>query len=198
MEQWIERFGPWAVFFGLMVEGEVALILAGYAVNHGYLELLPTLLAGTLGGTCSDSLYYWIGRRYGARLLRSRPSLRPLRARAILLLRRSGHIMAFSARFAFGLRIALPIAMGAARMRPHVFHPYNALGALAFSIVYLGVGYGVGTAIQQMIRRAGISEVQVLTAIVTIGALVWFVREWRLYHTPPETTIARRAVRRRR
>ena len=183
-QDWIERFGPWAVFAGLLVEGEVALLLAGVAVQHGYLELLPTLLLGTAGGTCSDSVYYWLGRRFGARVLRSRPALRPLRARAILLLRRYGHIMAFFTRFAFGMRIALPAAMGAARMHPRVFHLYNALGSLAFAVVYLSLGYGLGRAVHRMIQRSNISEEHVMVAVILLGILIWCVREWRLYHAP--------------
>ena len=199
MEQWIEQFGPWAVFAGLMVEGEMALILAGYAVHHGYLPLLPTLLMGTLGGVCSDGLYYWLGRIYGARLLRSRPGLRPLRARAILLLRRRGHMMALTVRFAFGIRIVLPTVMGAARMRPRVYHAYNAIGSFLFSVVYVSLGYAFGRAIQRLIASAGISEVHVLGALVVIGTIIWLVHEWKLYHEmPEELRTGWRPLRRRR
>jgi len=197
VEQWIERIGPLAVFFGLMIEGEMALILAGYAVNHGYLELVPTLLMGTAGGVCTDALYFWLGRRYGARLLRSRPGLRPLRARAVLLLRRYGHLMAFAVRFAIGLRIVLPIVMGASRMPPRVYHLYNAFGSLTFSVVYLAVGYGFGQAIHRLIARWNLSEVHVLGAIVVIGALIWAVHEWRLSRRPPEPVGKGRVTRRR-
>ena len=199
MEQWIEQFGPWAVFAGLMVEGEMALILAGYAVHHGYLPLLPTLLMGTLGGACSDGLYYWLGRIYGARLLRSRPGLRPLRARAILLLRRRGHMMALTVRFAFGIRIVLPTVMGAARMRPRVYHTYNAIGSFLFAVVYVSLGYAFGRAIQRLIASAGISEVHVLGAVLVIGTIIWLVHEWRLYHEmPEELRTGWRPLRRRR
>ena len=199
MEQWIEQFGPWAVFFGLMVEGEMALILAGYAVHSGYLPLLPTLLAGTAGGLCSDGLYYWLGRHFGARFLRNRPKLRPLRARAILLLRRRGHMMALSVRFALGIRIVLPTVMGAARMKPRVFHGYNLIGAALFSVVYVALGYLFGRAIQRLIERLGISEVHVIAAVVVVGTIVWIVREWRLYHEmPEELRTGWRPIRRRR
>jgi membrane protein DedA with SNARE-associated domain len=196
-QHWIERFGPWAVFIGLMTEGEMALIIAGYALHHGYLQLLPTLLLGTAGGTCTDSLYYWLGRSYGIRILRSRPKLRPLRARAVLLLRRYGHLMALGVRFAFGLRIALPIAMGSARMRPRVFHLYNAIGAFLFAVVYLGIGYGLGTVFRRLIAQAD-TEDYALAGMLALGALVWIVNEWRIYHaTPLETRNGWRLLRRR-
>jgi membrane protein DedA with SNARE-associated domain len=182
----IERFGPWAVFIGLMTEGEMALIIAGYAIHHGYLQLMPTLVLGTAGGICTDSLYYWLGRLYGIRILRSRPKLRPLRARAVLLLRRYGHMMALGVRFAFGLRIALPIAMGAARMKPRLFHPYNAVGSFLFAVVYLGVGFGFGKVFHTLIGRAGNDEVYALFALLAAGAVLWVWNEWRIYHTRPE------------
>ena len=199
MEQWIEQFGPWAVFFGLMVEGEMALILAGYAVHHGYLPLLPTLLAGTAGGFCSDGLYYWLGRHFGARFLRARPKLRPLRARAILLLRKRGHMMALSVRFAIGIRIVLPTVMGAARMKPRIYHTYNLIGCFLFAVVYVALGYVFGRAIERLIDRLGISEVHVIVAVVVIGTIAWLVREWRLYHEmPEELRTGWRPIRRRR
>lgn len=179
LEQWIDQFGPWAVFVGLLLEGEMALIVAGYALSRGYLDLLPTLLLGTAGGTFSDSIYYWIGRRVGQRLLRGRRSLRPLRARAVLLLRRYGEVMAFATRFAFGMRIVLPVAMGSNRMRPGVFHPYNAMGAFVFAIVYLSLGYGFGAAIQRLIRRSAVSELQVVGALGALAALLWVTHRWR-------------------
>lgn len=169
----------------MLAEGEVALILAGYALHHGYLDPLPTLLMGTAGGTCSDSLYYWLGRRFGARIIRARPALRPLRIRAVVLLRRWGHITAFATRFAFGLRIALPIAMGAARMHPRVFHLYNALGALTFAVVYLGIGFGFGRVVHQLFVRSGLSEVQLIGAVVVLVALIWLGREWMIYRRVP-------------
>ena len=199
MEQWIEQLGPWAVFFGLMVEGEMALILAGYAVQHGYLPLVPTLLAGTAGGFCSDALYYWLGRHFGARFLRNRPKLRPLRARAILMLRRHGHMMALTVRFAFGIRIVLPTVMGAARMKPRIYHSYNLVGCFLFAVVYVALGYLFGRAIQRLIERAGISEGHVIGAVVAIGTVVWLVREWRLYHEMPvEMRTGWRPLKRRR
>lgn len=191
-ETWIERYGYWAVLLGGVLEGEVVFILAGYALSRDYLEPLPTLLLGAVGGTLGDSLYFWIGRAYGARLLKSWRSLRPLRARAILLLRRRGRATALLVRFAYGLRVALPIAIGAARIRPSTFHPYNALGALCFTALYLGLGAGFGAVVQEVLGRVGPWEPRIVAGVLLLGALVWLLREWRLYHSADDAARRRR------
>ena len=184
LEQWIEQYGYVAVFLGSIVEGETALVLAGFGVSRGYLEPATTFLLALAGGTLGDSAYYWIGRRYGARLLRRRRSLRPLRARAVLMLRRRGHAMAFLVRFAYGLRIVLPIAIGAARIRPWTFHPANLAASACFAALYLTLGYAFGEAIEDFLGHAAAWETRVLVGLLACGAVAWIIREWRLYRYP--------------
>lgn len=178
LEGWIERYGYLAVFIGALLEGETVLILAGYSVARDYLAVGPTFLLAAAGGTLSDSVYYWIGRHFGARFVRSRRSLRPYRARAVLLLRRTGHAAAFLNRFAYGLRVLLPMVMGAVRMRPHVFHVYNLAGSLCFAAVYLGLGYLFGEAADELIARLRTREAGLVMAIALLGGAAWLAREW--------------------
>lgn len=191
MVGWIEQYGYWAVFFGVVLEGEVALILAGYTLSRGYLNALPVFLLAVAGGTAGDSLYYLLGRHYGGRLIRRFPRLRRLRARAVLLVRRWGRSAAFLTRFAYGLRSALPMTIGAARMPPRVFVPFNVAGALVFALVYLSLGYLFGEAIEELLGRVRPYEKWILLGILGAGALFWAVREWRIFRAPdPEAVDA--------
>lgn len=183
LASWIESYGLWAVFFGMLLEGETVLILAGYAASQGYLPLLPTLLLGAGGGALADSLYYGVGRRYGPALIRRFAALRRLRARAVLFVRRWGRQAAFLTRFMYGMRIVLPMSMGAARFRPRVFLPFNGLGALAFAALYVSLGYFFGRTVQDLLGRVRPYETWVVLGLVVVGAIVWGVREWRLYHS---------------
>lgn len=183
LEGWIERYGYLAVLIGAMLEGETVLVLAGYSVARDYLDPVPTFLLAAAGGTASDSVYYWLGRHFGARLVRSRRSLRPYRARAVLLLRRTGHAAAFLSRFAYGLRVVLPMVMGVVRMRPSVFHAYNLAGSLCFALVYLSAGYLFGEAADQMIERLRSREAALLLGIALLGLAVWLAREWWILHS---------------
>jgi membrane protein DedA with SNARE-associated domain len=185
---WIEQYGYAAVFAGGLLEGETVMVLAGYSISRGYLAPVPTFLLATLGAALGDFVYYWLGRRYGGRLIRQWRFLRPLRARATLVLRRWGGTTAFLTRFAYGLRIILPMSLGAARLRLVIFLAYNWAAAACFSALYLTLGYLFGAAVQEWLDRVRPYERWILLSVIVLGALIWAVREWRLYRAPlPET-----------
>lgn len=179
-ESWIQSYGYFALFLGAMLEGEAVLIVAGYTLSRGYLDPIPAFLVAAAGATVGDGLYFWIGRRFGARLIRGRPKLRPLRARATLLIRRRGHSAAFLQRFAYGLRMVLLVVLGAVRMRPLTFHLFDALSALCFAALYLTLGYLFGQAIQEFLGRVGPWETALIVGVLVLGAVTWALREWWL------------------
>lgn len=179
----MEAWGPWVVLFGAVVEGETVLVAAGYAVSQGHLPLLPTFALAVLGATLGDHLFYLLGRSWGPQLFRRVSALRRLRARATLALRRWGRATAFASRFAYGLRIVLSVSMGAARFPIRLFLPFNLLGATAFSALYLSLGYFFGEAVEELLGRTRGWQTPVLVGIAAAGALIWIIREWRLFHS---------------
>jgi membrane protein DedA with SNARE-associated domain len=191
---WIQTYGYLAVFLGGVLEGETILIIAGYSISQEYLAPVPTFVLAAAGGAFGDFVYFNIGRRYGPRAIRRFPFLRPLRARAALILRRWGRLAAFLTRFAYGLRIALPMTMGAARFPIPVFLIFNLFGALTFAAVYLSLGFLFGHAIEDLLGRVRPFEKWILLGLVATGAVFWAVREWRLYHAEPEDDDSDEAV----
>ncbi|MBW3628242.1 MAG: DedA family protein [Gemmatimonadetes bacterium] len=178
----IESYGYWAVLVGGVLEGETVFIAAGYAVSQDYLAPLPTFIAAVTGGSLGDFLYFTLGRLFGARLIRRFAFLRRLRARAVLFLRRWGRATAGLTRFAYGLRIILPMTIGAARFPGAAFILYNLIGSLAFAGVYLSVGYLFGETLEEVLGTVRRYEKPLLIGLAVAGAVVLGVREWRLYH----------------
>lgn len=182
MGDWIRQYGLWAVFIGGVFEGEAVFIAAGYAVSQGYLPLVPTVVVAVLGGTLGDHAWYALGRRWGIRLLRAVPSFRALRVRAGRLFRRWGRATAFVARFAYGLRIVIPLTLGTTRFPLRAFVPFNILGAVVFACVYLSVGYFFGEVAEETLTRVRGYEPWIVGGIVAVGLAVWAVWEWKLFH----------------
>ena len=180
----IETYGYWAVFVGMLIEGEIILLLAGYMISRGYLDPVSTLLVGAAGGTTVDFAYYMVGRRYGQSVIRRFAALRRVRSRAVLFLRRFGKPAAFVVRFAYGLRIVSLLTMGSARLRPAVFLSFNGLGAIAFSAVWLGLGYLSGETLRELLGRIGDYDHWIIPGLIVAVLLILAVREWRLFHAP--------------
>lgn len=183
--EWVETLGAVTVFIGGAIEGEAVFIAAGYAVSQGLLAWKSTFLLAVLGGTLGDHLFYLLGRLYGASLIRSFPWLRRLRAHATVLLRRWGRGAAFLMRFAYGLRMVLPLTMGATRFPVRFFLPFNILGAVAFASVYLSLGYFFGEVAEEALARLGALRLWIPVLILALGALAWIAREWLLLRRAP-------------
>lgn len=183
MQEWIETYGYWAVFLGGIFEGETILIVAGFAISRGYLQVVPTFLLAAAGGSLGDFAYYSLGRAHGQAVIRRFPRFRRLRARAALFLRRWGRAAAFLTRFAYGLRVILPMSMGAARLRVPIFVLFNTLGSITFVTVYLTLGFLFGETIQDLLGRVRPYERWIISGLLLLGALIWAVREWRLYRS---------------
>jgi membrane-associated protein len=59
-------------FLGLVLPGEVALILGGVLAARDRIPLAAALAVGTAGALAGDTAGYWIGRRWGPWLLATR------------------------------------------------------------------------------------------------------------------------------
>ena len=140
----IAQHGYSITFLGALIEGETVMILAGLAAHRGYLHL--PLLAGlaALGSFIGDQMYFFIGRRFGNRLVARFPRLEPgVRHADALLLRYAGAAV-IAVRFLYGFRVLGPIAMGMTRLKWRTFLVFNAVGAILWSMCWLAVGYLLG------------------------------------------------------
>jgi membrane protein DedA with SNARE-associated domain len=67
LNDFIARYGLYAVFLLVMIEGDITLLLAG-VLAHSYFfgdhSFAWVLLAGTLGGAASDNIAYLTGREF--------------------------------------------------------------------------------------------------------------------------------------
>jgi len=140
----IAQYGYAAVFFGALLEGETVLLLAGYAAHRGYLDFAVLTGVAMAGAMAGDQLFFWIGRRHGQALLRRRPAWRGKVDHALGLIQQhpAGAILAM--RFMWGLRIALPVAVGLSDVARWRFFWLNLASAALWAPLVGGAGYLFG------------------------------------------------------
>jgi membrane protein DedA with SNARE-associated domain len=171
-----------AVVLGGFVEGETTTVLAGYAAHQGYVAWWRVAAFSALVHFCIDQTWFVLGRWRGQQLMARFPKLARGVARLTPRLHRHRRWFAFSLRFLYGLRTAGPIAMGFARVPWFEFSFFSALGALAWSSLWCGVGYGFGQTITAVLGRIAHYEREalVVAAIVAVGVVVGLAwRHWR-------------------
>lgn len=156
---------------------ELAPIFGGIAVHEKELRLVPLLLAITLGGWIATALLYTVGRLKWEAIRRRFPRTRATGTVALRVVRRNPVTASFLVRFAFGLRIVLPMACGAARMPLYLYLPISLLGSIAWTAVFTAVGYVAGEAAVQAIGH--LSKVGEIVGAVIVTVAVFAFLRWQ-------------------
>ena len=176
----VAEYGHLAVFIGTFFEGEVILVLAGFAAQQGHLSLATVIAVAFCGATLGDQVFFFIGRRYGRALLERFPALqaRAQKVQELLLRYHAGLIV--GVRFAYGLRILGPIVIGTTPLPARRFMFFNALGAAIWAPLIAGAGYLFGQTLELLLADLKQFEGIVMLAIVGAAVLIGLVhRSWR-------------------
>lgn len=174
----IARYGLYAVFLLVMLEGDLTLLLAGVFAHSGFFgehSFLWVLLAGTLAGTTSDNIAYFTGRQFrkGVRDLRFYRAAQPRMER---LTNKFGGLSIFLSKYIYGLRWASCIFHGVSRMPYLRFMLVSVTSCFAWVLVLSGAGYffsGVVIGLIGDFQRLG----KVLLVIVVVGIAGFYLAE---------------------
>jgi undecaprenyl-diphosphatase len=170
---------------GVVVPGELAIVLGGVLAQFGRLPLWAVVVAGAAGAIIGDSIGYAVGRRFGDRLLGRLPRsfVRPDRVeRAKAFVRRLGGRAVFAGRFTAVLRALVPAVAGTAGMPYRTFVIYNAAGGVLWATGVALLGDGAGGAYQAAESAATRAGLILLGAAVVGAAAVALVHRRRQRH----------------
>lgn len=171
----LQQYGYALIFAGTLVDGETLLMLGGYFAHHGYLELPLVMLTAFVGAICGDQLFFYIGRRHARGLLERFPKLRD---RVNVALHRVEHHqgkVVLTMRFLWGLRMALPLALGMSTMSARRFFWLNLVSAAVWSAAFAVIGYGASQILSTLVDDLRRYEWQVAAGLVLVAlaALAW-------------------------
>ncbi|HWD54557.1 MAG TPA: DedA family protein [Acidimicrobiales bacterium] len=179
-----------SIMIGFVFPGETAVILGGVIASKGGVSVVGMTACVVLCAIAGDSIGYWVGDKWGGRLLQ----FGPLRKRqkgiesALAQLKRRGAVAVFVGRFTAFLRAVIPGLAGVSKMRYRVFLPANAAGALCWGVLFVLLGYFVGERVEKV---TGIAS-DVLLGLIVVLIVVLFVRrrrkEKREFEGPSETS----------
>lgn len=168
---------------GLPIPEETILMLAGYLVWEGKLQLPIVLVVGIASAIMGDNLGYWLGRKFGRRAVERYERwifVTPERLDATQrIVARYGPLAVFAARFLPGVRfLAGPVA-GITGVRPLPFIVANVLGASLYVPASVGIGYAVGLGWGEYLSQLGKAAWQfehvvlIFAVCVTFTLLAW-------------------------
>ncbi len=123
---------------------ELAPVTGGIAAHTGHLELLRVAISVFLGTWIASVLLYYVGQWRGVWLRRRFPTFARPFTRALMVVRRRPWRASLAVRYAYGLRVTLPIACGAAHVPVLVFVAGSGVSALTWASLFTVVGWAFG------------------------------------------------------
>jgi membrane protein DedA with SNARE-associated domain len=159
---------------GVPVPGETALIAAAVLASQGELSIELVIAIAAAAAIVGDNIGYWLGRRYGRRLI-ERPGRTKMRRLAALargeqLFDRHGPKAVFLGRWIALLRIWAAWLAGIAGMPWRSFLLWNALGGIGWALFFGLLGYWGGEATAELVARVGVGAA---VAVGVAAVVLW-------------------------
>jgi len=155
----VEHF-PYIGIFILLILGEIGLpfpedatlILSGFLIAQKVTKPLPTLMVVYGGLLLTDFSLYWVGKKYGRKVVEHKRFRRILSAERLLRLEEKftkwGIYVVFVGRHFLGIRAQIFLAAGVMRMSTLKFIMADAASAILTMTLMVGIGFLGGNSIQ--------------------------------------------------
>ncbi len=166
----VYTYGGPVLFVWAWLQGEAAVIVGGSLAAQGYWPWWAVWLIASVPATLGHQLYFLLGRRYGDPLLARLPARwQPTIERARTLVRHHDSWIMLVMRFAYGVRLPLPILCGTVGVGPRRFLRYNVGTALLWALAFTWLGYAYGAAAAVGLRRVAHHEAWILLGSLALG-----------------------------
>ncbi|GAA2050874.1 DedA family protein [Williamsia deligens] len=188
--QWLLGLPPWvalvmaflfpaleaSIFVGVVIPGEIAVLIAGVIASGGRLELWEVLVVAIAGAVIGDFIGFEVGRRWGTVLLAKLPErlVKPDHVqRGREELRKRGAVAVLVGRWIAALRALMPGLAGMSGMRLRTFVIANAIGGAIWASAVASLGYVAGSSYKTVESSLGYaSEILIGLVVLVIVALV--------------------------
>jgi membrane protein DedA with SNARE-associated domain len=154
VNQVIADYGAWfypITFVLTFLEGETFVIFAGAAAQQGLLNVYCLIAAAWAGSFAGDQLYFFIGRKWGPKLLDRFPRYRPPVDVALGFLRKYNTWFILTFRFIYGIRNVSSFAMGLSGLSWRRFLALNFIAAGVWAFTFAGSGFLLGKAFSALL-----------------------------------------------
>lgn len=169
----IQQWGYWLMFGAAIIEGETFLILGGLAASAGMLNLDSIIFLSICGCLIHDCFLFYLGRYAGPRILRKKPAWENRINKISEVVDRYKFWLIIGFRFAYGLRVVAPFALGMSHIGNITFIIFDIVGTVIWVLVFLLGGYYFGNVLEILMYKCSLVYIienhwHILAAIFTL------------------------------
>jgi membrane protein DedA with SNARE-associated domain len=169
----LEQFGYLAVFAGTFLEGEAILIAAAFFASVGLLDVYAVALVAFAGAWSGHIFWFWLGRRYGVRILERFPSMKRHFGAGVRVFERYGAAAIIITQWLYGLRITCAVIVGMSKISILKFLVYEAVSCALWTVIVTAGGFYFGRAVEAVVGRVEHIEKYGLAVILLVAFGFW-------------------------
>ncbi|HEX5171255.1 MAG TPA: DedA family protein [Cyclobacteriaceae bacterium] len=144
MEDFLDKYGYFALMIGTFFEGETAILVASSLSHTGLFKIPYTVLFGFTGSFVSDWIYYLIGRFNGKYFIAKRPKLKEKVQPINDFFHKHKIQILFTYRFMYGFRVVIPLIIGMSNVKPLQYLGYSLVTGIIWASTVSSTGYFIG------------------------------------------------------
>jgi membrane protein DedA with SNARE-associated domain len=178
---------PYIGIFALLVLGDIGfpfpedttLLLSGFLIAQEVIRPLPTVLVVYSGLLLTDFSLYWIGKKYGNKVVEHKRFRKIISSERLLKIeekfKKWGVLIVFFGRHLWGIRAQIFLVAGAMRMPTTKFLLADAASAIITVTIMVGIGYWGGNSIQVLKKDATrIGHYAIAVFLICLGVWIFF------------------------
>lgn len=158
---------------------EASPLVGGLMAHDGHLKLAAVGAWITAGTWVADILLYYLGRWRGDWLRDRWPKLRAFMLRVFAVVRRHPWRCSLAVRWAYGLRLTLPLACGAARVPFWLYAVGSFISAATWAYLFTFAGWGFGEAALRILGHVRRYEVKIALGIIAAVVIAFYLMRKR-------------------
>ncbi len=178
----LQTYGVLVIFLGVLLEGEITIIIAGILCQQGTLALGETIIVAIIAAFLSDQIWFQLGRRYGQALLKKFPALLKHQNKIQPWIQNKSNYIALGGRFIYGTRIIAYVLLGIHGYSIKRFILIDSLVATSWCLLGIALGYLFGASADSLFDDIEYIE-KLLLLILAIG-FSWHWYKSRKNKTP--------------
>ena len=170
----LKEYGYIILFVWCIMEGEMALIMAGILAHTTHMHIALAIFVAGLGGFVGDQIYFYLGRYNKKYIAKRLHTQRRKFAVAHIMLKKYGWPIIFIQRYMYGFRVIIPMTIGLTGYSAKKYALINLISAWCWAAITIIPAWVLGEHILDILHKAKEHwYVAVPVVAIFLGALLY-------------------------